>query len=469
MEKRKKLILLVAAAVLALALIIGIVVFAVTRPPKPAEIERLTVGDGKACRVGILSDSQLDQPGSEDLYEQHVVTALECMKDQGVDMLIFAGDFCDLATDEAYGKFNAAMQAVYGDETPIKLFIMGNHDYWYENNDSSTTPKQKTFVNHMGESPWSHKVVNGIHFIGASPSSASGYSEKTCEWIEEQIQIAIQESEPGAPVFVVTHHNPQDTAYGSDDWGDSALTELFNKYEQVVSISGHSHYSILDERSIYQKNFTAFTTQSLAYIELEGGKFDAYQGKESGIPPRGEERPMGLIMNVGQKQTVIERWNLLEKKEEKAASRWTLTYPMEKGNFQYLTDTRAISRPAPSFSKEAEISYDPAIPSYKGDGTSLPGISFPAAEHPDFVHSYSIQLTNTKDGKRYEYEVFSDFYLGLQTMADPVRIALDPTLPDGNYTVRVYARESFGKFSDNFLETQLDWTQPAQTKTAGSQ
>lgn len=468
MEQKKKLIFIIAAAVLVLALAIGLIVFAATRPPKPAEIERLTAGDGKNCRVGILSDSQLDQPGSEALFEQHVVSALECMKDQGVDMLVFAGDFCNFATDEAYEKFNAAMQAVYGDAPPIKLFIMGNHDYWYENNYSSTTPKQKKYVEQTGESPWTHKVVNGIHYIGASPSSGSGYSEKICEWIEEQIQIAIKESEPGAPVFVATHHNPQDTAYGSDDWGDSALAKLFNKYEQVVSISGHSHYSILDERSIYQKNFTAFTTQSLAYIELESGKFDAYQGKEASIPPRSQERPMGLIMNVGQKQTVIERWNLLEKKEEKADSRWTLAYPMERGNFKYLTDTRAVSRPAPRFPKEAGIAYDPAIPSYQGDGTSLPGITFPAAEHPDFVHSYFLQLTNTKDGKQYEYEVFSDFYLGLQAMANPVRIALDPSLPSGRYTIRVYAKESFGKFSDNFLETQLDWKQPAQAKTAGS-
>uniref|UniRef100_UPI003FED772A hypothetical protein n=1 Tax=Candidatus Fimivicinus sp. TaxID=3056640 RepID=UPI003FED772A len=65
-------------------------------------------------------------------------------------------------------------------------------------------------------------------------------------------------------------------------------------------------------------------------------------------------------------------------------------------------------------------------------------------------------------------EVFSDFYLGLQAMADPVRIALDPALPSGNYTIRVYAKESFGKFSDNFLETQIDWVQPAQPKPADS-
>lgn len=468
MEKRKKLILTAVSFVLVSALAIGAAAFAATRPPKPAGIERLTVGDGKNCRVGILSDSQLGQPGSEALFEQHVVSALECMKDQGVDVLIFAGDFCDLASDEAYGAFNASMQAVYGAETPVKLFIMGNHDYWYENNHTSTTPKQKKYEKLIGESPWTHLVINGIHYIGASPSSGSGYSEKTCAWIEEQIQIAIRESEPGAPVFVVTHHNPQDTAYGSDDWGDSALTELFSKYEQVVSISGHSHYSILDERSIHQKHFTAFTTQSLAYIELEGGKFDAYQGKESGIPPRSEERPMGLIMNVGETKTVIERWNLLEKKEEKPGSRWTLTYPMARGNFQYLTDTRAVSRSAPSFPGEAAIAYDPAIPSYQGDGTALPGIVFPAAKHPDFVHSYFLQLTNTKDGKQYEYEVFSDFYLGLQAMADPVRIALDPSLPSGNYTIRVYAKESFGKFSESCLETQLDWKQPAQAKPSGS-
>ena len=34
---------------------------------------------------------------------------------------------------------------------------------------------------------------------------------------------------------------------------------MLDKYPQAVSISGHSHFSILDERSIYQDKFTALS------------------------------------------------------------------------------------------------------------------------------------------------------------------------------------------------------------------
>lgn len=148
-------------------------------------------------------------------------------------------------------------------------------------------------------------------------------------------------------------------------------------------------------------------------------------------------------------KTEIARWNVLEKREEKADARWTLSYPLDLSHFTYRLNDRQIGREAPVFPQGAAIDYEAAIPNWNPDGAvkSLPGIAFPAARHTDLVHSYYLRLTNTQTGAQYEYTVYSDFYKGEKSMADTVKIAIDPSVPGGSYRVEVYAAESFGQFS----------------------
>ena len=40
-------------------------------------------------------------------------------------------------------------------------------------------------------------------------------------------------------------------------------------YSNIINFSGHSHFPIIDERSIWQKEFTAIQTGSTSYVELE--------------------------------------------------------------------------------------------------------------------------------------------------------------------------------------------------------
>ena len=149
------------------------------------------------------------------------------------------------------------------------------------------------------------------------------------------------------------------------------MKSLLDKYPQAVSISGHSHFSILDERSIYQDKFTAFTTQSIAYLEMERDKFDAFRAYDAetnaystlkgyiSCPPDDTHVPMCLIMNVGQEKTEIERWNVLEKCEEKADSRWTLAYPLDLAHFTYRMNDRQIGRAAPVFPQARQLPMNP--------------------------------------------------------------------------------------------------------------
>ena len=174
------------------------------------------------------------------------------------DVLIIGGDFTDLGTDEAYGSFKEIYDKVMGDgEEPVPVYLMGNHDYWlapFVDSFEVATPAkmQKRFTKYTGEYPYSHKIINGYHFICWSSSDGSydkSYSDK--KWIRSELDKAIA-ADPTKPIFVISHLNPSDTAYGSDEWGNADIADVLKDYSQVISISGHSHYSLIDERSIWE-------------------------------------------------------------------------------------------------------------------------------------------------------------------------------------------------------------------------
>lgn len=485
MSKTVKGILIGAAAVIAVAAIIaGVVCSYIFSPPKQAQVETLDVkaDENGVVKVGVISDNQLpnEAPEGGNTFLENTRKALQLFKEQGVDMIVNAGDICEVAGEYAYQSYVRVFNEVFPDEAtrPATQYIMGNHDFWTESSHGYPAYKQKLFQKNMGTSPWTHYVVNGIHFIGASPdtgSSADAYSWRTQNWIKEQIEIAEKDgADTGTPIFVITHHNPMSTVYGSDSWGDRNLPGVLQDHPRVVSISGHSHYSILDERSIYQERFTAFTTQSAAYIEMENGKYNAFKAYDketnkyvsekgyASVPPQDEACPMVLIMNLGEKQTTVERWNVLQNKEEKADMRWTLNYPLALDHYNYRANTQRIGREAPVFAQGAAVSYDPAITNTNPNSPvkTLPGLAFPAAQHSDFVHSYYVRLTDGS-GKVYEYTSFSDFYLGLGQMSGTVKIPLDPTLASGAYHAEIYAVESFGAMSRQPLTFDFQHQAPA--------
>ena len=147
---------------------------------------------------------------------------------------------------------------VFGEDKPVIQTIMGNHDYWSEN-DLSASDHIRFFEKALGQSPWTHYVVNGYHFIGASPNNGSmscGY-KLTSKWLARELEKASKDT-PDKPIFVMTHNQPKDTCYGSE--------------HRRAPSSANSHYSILDERSIWQGDYTVLSTQSLSYTELEAGK-----------------------------------------------------------------------------------------------------------------------------------------------------------------------------------------------------
>ncbi len=395
------------------------------------EIETYDI-DGEVLRVGIISDSQLSPKGEEEIKYNNLKQSLTVLKNNDVDMILFAGDIGDLGKAPVYDLYNKAIDQVFGDQRPIIQTIMSNHDYW-----ENGTPYncRRLFEKKMGHSPWSHYVVGGYHFIGASPAYGGmddGYKE-VAGWLKKELDKAVAD-DPDKPIFVTTHNYAVDTAYGSDEWGDRYINDIFKDYPQVVNFGGHSHYSILDERAIHQENYTTITTQSVSYTELE-------TGKENGtIPPNADKTPMGLIMDVSSDEIVIHRYNFsvqygLSGYEEKDP--WILPTTLNKQNFSYANSIRMANNEAPQMTATTGSSFVKEGKIY---------LRFSAGKDDDFVHSYKIEWSN---GTSQLY--FSDFYNGLSAMATTVDLEI-LNMPQGNYTAKIYAVDSWGRVSDNYTE-----------------
>ena len=238
--------------------------------PYEKEIKYYTIGDKTTLKVGIISDSQIMPEENSpnffyQIFSQNLKNTLEVLKSQNIQALIFAGDLTDSGTPYAYDTINKIFDEVYkeGEKRPIFNFIMGNHDYWLKymvNNKFCPVPgdirqMQFLFYDKLKEKPFSHKVINGYHFINWGCENGSmDDPNQNVEWAENQIKIAYEDSKT-KPIIVTTHFNAKGTVIGSNDYCAKNLREIFNKYPNIIHFSGHSHYSLIDERSIWQGKF----------------------------------------------------------------------------------------------------------------------------------------------------------------------------------------------------------------------
>ena len=383
-----------------------------------------TIGDGKNLKVGIISDSQIIPSDKEEdkflkIFSFNLKNTLEILQSQKIQVLIFAGDLTDSGTEYAYNEILEIFKSVYKteEEKPIFNFIMGNHDYWKSYMEKGKiSPKlgnieemQLLFYNNLKEKPFSHKVINGYHFINWGCENGSmDDPNQNIEWAEKQIKIAFEESN-AKPIFVTTHFNAKDTVYGSDLYCAKSLRNLFNKYQNIIHFSGHSHFSLIDERSIWQKEFTSIQTQSISYVELEPGfQQGIYPCDEYGNIQIAAKNYMGLIMDVSEQYCQIQRISF--EKGIFYETPWIVDIPINKNNFRYLNEKRKKERNKPIFKfeneedKEIILEKDEKIES----GYAL---KFNAAFHNNFVERYKIVLKHLETNKIDEIIYASDFLM----------------------------------------------------------
>lgn len=255
-------------------------------------------------KFGVVSDIHITKIGEKEKMEgwgnnltfRHT---LEWFREQGVDAVMVAGDMADLGMVEELEAVADAWYKVFPDDKAPdgrkveKLFVTGNHDfhgYLYGGHAAKVYPdmaerKKHVLRNDMGGwwrkilhedySRFYRKDIKGYTFLGAHWDDGTGmdanYGRST---FGVELSAFLSERgkslNPARPFFYFQHPHPKDTCYGSWAWGrdDGKVTKALSEYPNAVAFSGHSHYSLTDERSLWQGAFTSVGTSSLRYTGL---------------------------------------------------------------------------------------------------------------------------------------------------------------------------------------------------------
>lgn len=263
--------------------------------------------DTPRLRFGVASDIHVSlfenpDPKTYKPDAKAFLAALRYFSDQGVDAVMVPGDLTNRGSVEELEAVAKAWATVFpGDRAPDgrkveRLFVYGNHDYHgylYGNNwGKQTYPDEAERWRHVLRADmkgfwertfheeyrriWS-RTVKGYTFIGSNwddgkgPETNYGHDasgEQLREFFANPANVPFSDK----PFFYFQHAHPRGTVIGPEGISaqDNGIsTEVLSHYPNAVVFSGHSHYSIADERSIWQGGFTSINAGSLRYAEAD--------------------------------------------------------------------------------------------------------------------------------------------------------------------------------------------------------
>ena len=263
-------------------------------------------------KFGVVSDIHIIAENTDRTGQGNTRTLKRTFKwfdAQGADGVIIAGDMADAGLISQLQCVADAWNAVFPgnrsrlDGRPVeKLFIYGNHDwegfnYGYNIFDVPSGELPADMIRNVGMkkvweevfeeeyAPIYKKEIKGYSFIGAHWDGANGSGWGNAPDLAPFFAAHGKELDPALPFFYFQHPHPKDTCYGSWAWGhdDGRSTKVLSGYSNAIAFSGHSHYSLLDERTLWQGAFTSIGTGSLRYA---GEPYDEF-GSDGGFENTG--------------------------------------------------------------------------------------------------------------------------------------------------------------------------------------
>jgi len=434
----------------------------------------VTSGGKPLARLGVISDIHIH--GLTPNWRAAFLKALRFFRDRGADGVVVAGDMADNGRIDQLQAVAEDWFSVFPDgkgpdgRKVEQLFVYGNHDasVWGPAADKMKTDpefaatrlcrdaatKAKTWEDcfHEEYKPIWMKNVNGITVVGA-------------HWqdhlrIEDYMKEHGREIDPRLPFFYVQHAHPKDTCFGAWAWGhdNGASTRALSSFPNAVALSGHSHYSLTDERTVWQGAFTSINTGSLRYSSHD------YSMRENacnfnGFGYKGETRKHvmkqlatgdgkhGMLFSVFADRIEIERRDF-ESDCLPLGDDWIVPIPAAAdGPMSYAR--RAAKRSAPEFADGAEVKVRPAEGK---DGVKCMEVSFPAAQPVDGcrVNEYEVTATLVEDDfdlvQAQRRVLAPGFNLPLKNSAKPGSCLFSrDELPKGHYVFSVRPIECFGR------------------------
>ena len=242
-------------------------------------------------------------------------------------------------------------------------------------------------------------------------------------------------------MFVFHHEHVKNTVYGSSDfdgWGNRFFGGVFEKYPNVVDFSGHSHYPVNDPRSVWQREFTAFGTGSLKYVEL------TVDDDRKVHPDFYDSCANFLIVELDKNSNM--RVFGIDAMEEEILCEYYLKNPADKSNREYTPEKQRSRAAAPCFAQNAE----PDVDKSNGD---IYVATYPEAECADKtpVFIYRVYVENEKgETVKSEKTIPSDYYLSGKN--EEIRTCIG-MLDKGRYKLKILAENVYGMKSEYIEKT----------------
>ena len=443
-----------------------------------------------AARLGVLSDTHIrDEKDGVALRK-----AFDCFRRQRVDGVVIAGDITDNGRLSELKIVSDAWFSVFPegrgeDGKPVEqLFIYGNHDYWgwCWTGDNGRRRTESFSSEHPGDAigvdarsraeAWRTnfreeyrdvwvKRVGGIPVIGV-------HWNNDLHVLEDFLAANPDAVDPSRPFFYVQHPHLKDTCFGSWSWGadDGETTRALSGYPNAIAISGHSHYALTDERSIWQGAFTSINAGSFKYASLD------YPLRENALPVYygpgydGETRVHsmdrldtsntrhGMIIDVFPGRLAVRRLDFAS--DSQIGDIWNAPLPsVEGGPMDYAV--RARSRSKPAFPSGASVIV---VPAADKDGRKRLSVRFPPARPVDGcrVFEYEVTATLKEDGvdlvQAQRRFLAPDFHLAACRADESVDCALflDELPIRGHYVFSARPIECFGNKGEEIASEEVD-------------
>ncbi len=403
---------------------------------------------------------------------------------KGLDAVGVAGDLIDYhAIVDQINLFKDTYESVLDPEDVQLIYALGNHDVKWTSDPIEKEQIQafeqlfgpqyfeKDLADEAGRSRGDHHYeINGYHFLTAVPKSninmegksreeilellgqktksrAITYHEETKRWLKDTLEEVTQKN-PNQFVFLFTHPMMTDTCYGSDMgdfWETVDLMDILAKYPQVVTFGGHLHFSIHDERSIMQKEFTSLGCGSVRYMAIDDGKYEDM--KYDTVMNDANEVSSGLLIQVdGKGMMQITRMNFMRRTEIKNA--WIVDAPSEdKRHLLKYTPERgnAEQNAAPVMNGKAQVVVEDA-----GQSEVEAKLVFDAGTDDEMVHHYVITYGEAGSEAVVTKKILADFYLcdQVKDMKQTYTLHMGRMEKGKKYEGCVYCVDSWGAVSN---------------------
>ena len=376
-----------------------------------------------------------------------------------LDGITIAGDLSASAYDSSIGSaFTQITDKYMGDNSNV-FFITGNHDAQESQWDALNqfySDLGKYTENDLPSTDLSrgnrHMVINGYHYIGVNMmdywnASEAMFVQQDLEWLATELAAARADA-PGQPIFVYVHAGVYGTTYGSDlytgkYWGSKMIYDYLDDYPEVVTFSGHVHFPLADERTIYQKDFTSLNCGSVQYMAIESGYL---QTGSATTMDESHSVSSGLLVQVDKNNNLkITRIDFANDKIIKEPFYISAPDLENKSHLYHYNDAYFnADNTAPEFAADANVSG-------KIVGENMV-VTFDAATDNDMVHHYVIEIKGEQSGSVKSVKAFSEFYLYAQPedFPDDYTFVIPYTLAAGDETfeIAVYGVDSMGLKSE---------------------